>query len=258
MVRRVVETDIPKILKLYKEIFNINITTQTYQYWYYNKKYGEYDSFVYDREGEILGHNALIRNEYNIFGESVLLALSSGGMVKPESSGIFYKILKDSFTICDADTIIAFPNKNSLGFFKRIFNFEEIKQTYFSTPRKINKVEKFLPVKVRRSNNFIRWRINSNPINKYSITSDENNIIVTKNYQNTELDILYSNKFESYFINFVNDNIDNYDRINIIHWDKKFMKTLGFEVNDKYSSFVLKGNMKIDDFQFQMIDSDVF
>jgi hypothetical protein len=258
MIRRVELKDMPQIINMYKNIFEVDMNVKLYNYWYFNKEFSEYDSFVCVREGVVLGHNALIRKHYKINNELVLVAISSGGMVKPESSGIFYRILNNSFKQTNSDILFAFPNKNSLGFFKKLFNFSEVKQTYFTTKKEIKFFEKPLVTKVQRTEEFFNWRIINNPEYNYNTYEIEDLKIVTKAYSDNELDIIFSNCFGQNFIEFVNKKLLKFKRINIIHWDHDYIKSLGFEVSSQYNSFVLKGNIDISDFQFQMIDSDVF
>lgn len=258
MIRKIEKSDIPQIIDMYKSIFDFEMNEDLYNYWYFNEELAEYDSFVYLKNDEILGHNALIRKKYLINNKLVLAALSSGGMVKPKSSGIFFKILDHSFTKCNFDFVFAFPNNNSLGFFKRLFDFKEIKQTYFSTEDEIKMTVQPLPSTMQRTEKFINWRIDNNPRNQYKIHEIGKNRIITKSYLDSDLDIIYSSRFDKTFVEFVNKELRNFERVNIIHWNETFIKSLGFKPSTGYNSFVLKGIIDIIDFEFQMIDSDVF
>ncbi|MDZ7692672.1 MAG: GNAT family N-acetyltransferase [Balneolaceae bacterium] len=258
MIRKVIESDIPEILELYKVVFELNMTKKEYDYWFYNSIDEEYGSLVFIDENKIVGHNAIIKNEYSYKGKTFLVGLSAGGMVLPEKSGIFYKILNTAFSDFNGDLIIAFPNENSIGFFKRIFNFESQANTYFTLENSITSNQSITSY-LERAEKFIEWRINQNPIHNYKTLEYDDGQIIYKIYGNNELDIIYASEFGKEFIEFVNTKSKEFDKINIVHWKQDYMYDIGFVKANNYNEFVYKDLTESGvDFEFQMIDSDVF
>ena len=129
--RETVKSDIKDICNLYRDIFHIKMTDNLYDYWYLNQD-NKYNSIVAVHDGKVVGHNAIICNDYYVKKKKVNVGLSSGGMVNPEFSGIFYQILKQNILKFKGDILIAFPNKNSEKFFTKIFQFNSIDQNYYS------------------------------------------------------------------------------------------------------------------------------
>ena len=118
--------DIPQIRGLYKRQFNLNITGELYNFFYYNKSLDKYYAVVAEDNGKIVGHNAIIMNEYMFKNARIRVGLISGSMVIPEYCGLFYEVLKYSIEEFKRDIIIGFPNKKAEGFYTKIFNFKKI------------------------------------------------------------------------------------------------------------------------------------
>ena len=263
--RFVAKDDIPQIQELYKRQFNFNINKELYDYFYYNKNLNKYYSVVVEDKGRIVGHNAIIISEYVFKDIKIIVGLSSGSMVIPEYCGLFYKILKYNIENYKGDIIIAFPNKNSQGFYAKIFYFEPIKQNYFSIDcSKIEYLKLLENIEYKsyfiRTKEYINWRIDNHPINKYKTISINDTTVIYKEYQPKEIDIMYVNYFNDEFIKILVKLLEKYKKINIIHWDRNYIKKIGFE-EQKNNIFVYKNisnKVNISTFECQMIDSDVF
>ena len=263
--RSVNKFDISQIQELYKRQFNLNINEGWYNYFYHNKNLNKYYSVIVEDEGKIVGHNAIIMNEYMFRDIKIIVGLSSGSMVLPEYCGLFYDILNYNINNFQGDIIIGFPNKNAQGVIIKIFNFKTTSQNYFSID--CSKIEYLKSLKdIECKSNFIRtkeyidWRIDKHPINKYKKISINNTSIIYKEYHSNEIDIMYVNYFNDEFIEILIKLLESYKRINIIHWDINYIKKIGFE-KQKNNIFVYKNisnKVNISTFECQMIDSDVF
>lgn len=263
--RPVNKFDIYQIQELYKRQFNLNINEGWYNYFYYNKNLNKYYSVIAEDKGKVVGHNAIIMNEYIFKDIKIMIGLFSGGMVIREYCGLFYDILNYNINNFQGDIIVAFPNKNAQGVIIKIFNFKTINQNYFSID--CSKIEYFKKLKdVKCKSNFIRtkeyinWRINKHPINKYRKISINNTTVIYKEYHSNEIDIMYVNYFNDEFIKILIKLLMNYKKINIIHWDRDYIEKIGFE-EQKNNIFVYKNisnKINISAFECQMIDSDVF
>jgi len=263
--RPVNKFDIYQIQELYKRQFNLNINEGWYNYFYYNKNINKYYSVIAEDEGKIVGHNAIIMNEYMFKDIKIIVGLSSGSMVLPEYCGLFYDILNYNINIFQGDIIIGFPNKNAQGVIIKIFNFKTINQNYFSIDySKIEYLKSLKDIECKsnfiRTKEYINWRIDEHPINKYKKISINNTTVIYKEYNLNEIDIMYVNYFNYEFIKILIKLLENYKRINIIHWDINYIKKIGFE-EQKNNIFVYKNisnKVNISAFECQMIDSDVF
>ncbi|NBV41625.1 GNAT family N-acetyltransferase, partial [bacterium] len=129
--RPVCESDIETLLGLYRSILNFEMDRKYYDYLFREWETGDYSAYVAEDDGRIVGHNGLVHFPVESDGRSVKMATSSGGMVVPEYSGIFYGILKRMLAESEVDGVIAFPNSNSQGFFLKVFEFNSIPQNYF-------------------------------------------------------------------------------------------------------------------------------
>ncbi len=265
VIRETVKDDIPQIQELYQMRFNISMTEEIYNYFYYNQPLNKYYSFVAEDNSKIVGHSAVILNKYLFREKEVIIGLSSGSMVLPEYMGLFYLILTHIFDVFQGDIIIGFPNKNAKGFFTKIFKFNTINQNYFLIDTsKINYLKSIEDVECKlnfmRTKEFINWRIDKHPINKYKKISIGDTIVIYKEYHADEVDIMYVNYFNNEFIKILIKLLENYKRINIIHWDRNYIERIGFE-EQKNNIFVYKNfsnKINIPTFECQMIDSDVF
>lgn len=263
--RRVNKADIPQIQELYKKQFNIFVSKEIYNYFYYNRTSNEYYSVVAEDKNRIVGHNSVILNKYLFKEKEIVIGLSSGSMVLCEYCGLFYDILKYILHIFQGDIIIGFPNKNSQGFFTKIFNFETIYQNYFTIDN--SKTEYLKTLKdiecksnFSRTKEYINWRINKHPINIYKKISLGRASIIYKENNLSEINVIFVNYFNDEFIKILIRLLKNYKKINIIHWDRNYIEKIGFE-EQKYHIFVYKNisnKIKISAFECQMIDSDVF
>lgn len=257
--------DYPQIKNMYKNLLDYEINEEMYEYFYYEQDLGNYNSLVAIVNGKVIGHNAIVRNKYIYKNIEIIVGLSSGGMVVPEYSGLFYQILKRNIKSFKGDIIIAFPNRNAQGFFTKIFNFNVIEQNYFSIDRsKIKFLKRLSNIKLDsnllRSKNHINWRIDKHPINKYESISLNKTEVIYKKYLSNNIDIMYVNYFNDEFVKILIKLLENYKKINIIHWDKNYMGKIGFE-EQKNNIFVYKNisnKENVPAFECQMIDSDVF
>ena len=204
-------------------------------------------------------------NEYMFKDIKKIVGLSSGSMVLPEYCGLFYDILNYNINNFQGDIIIGFPNKNAQGVIIKIFNFKTINQNYFSIDcSKIEYLKSLKDIECKsifiRTKEYIDWRIDKHPINKYKKISINNTSVIYKEYQSNEIDIMYVNYFNDEFIEILIKLLESYKRINIIHWDINYIKKIGFE-EQKNNIFVYKNisnKVNISTFECQMIDSDVF
>ena len=263
--RKVVKADFFQIKKLYKEGFNFNFKKNIYNYFYFDQNLNNYSSIIAEDKRKIVAHHAIIQNKYLFKNKNIIIGYSSGSIVSNEYFGLYPYILQKSIENFEGDIIITFPNKNSQGFFTKIFNFKTINQNYFSID--CSKIEYLKSLKdIECKSNFIRtkeyidWRINKHPINKYKIISVNNTTVIYKEYHPNEIDIMYVSYFNNEFIKILIKLLENYKRINIIHWDRNYIKKLGFE-EQKNNIFVYKNisnKIKISAFECQMIDSDIF
>lgn len=259
MVRRVRESDISEILGLYRLIFDLDMSRETYRYWYYDEKEQAFCSFVYENKGKIVGHNAAIKNGYIYRGDPITVGLLSGGMSLPESPGAFFQVTKKIIGDFEGDLLISFPNRNAVDFFKRLYNFHSIPDTYYTLGPEGIISNAAVPSRLRRTDEHIAWRIDRHTVYDYRSHSHDSGRIIYKIYKENELDIVYSSNFGDEFIHFVREKWRKYDKINIVHWDETFMREIGFKKSPEYNEFVFKnfGENTIH-FEFQMLDSDVF
>ena len=263
--RKVVEADFFQIKKLYKEGFNLNLKKNIYNYFYFDQNLNNYCSIIAEDKRKIVAHHAIIQNKYLFKNKNIIVGYLSGSIVSKRCFGLYPYILQKSIENFKGDIIITFPNKNSQGFFTKIFNFDTIKQNYFSID--YSKIEYLKSLKdIECKSNFIRtkeyidWKIDKNPINIYKkISLGKTNIFYKENNLN-EINVIYVNYFNDEFIKILIKLLMNYKKINIIHWDRDYIEKIGFE-EQKYHIFVYKNiSNKIDipTFECQMIDSDVF
>jgi hypothetical protein len=263
--RKVVETDFFQIKKLYKQGFNSNLKKNIYNYFYFDQNLNSYFSIIAENKRKIVAHHAIIQNKYLFKNKNIIIGYSSGSIVSNESFGLYPYILQKSIENFKGDIIITFPNKNSQGFFTKIFNFETINQNYFLIDcSKIEYLKSLKDIECKsnfiRTKEYINWRIDKHPINKYKKISINNTTVIYKEYHSNEIDIMYVNYFNDEFIKILIKLLENYKRINIIHWDRNYIKKLGFE-EQKNNIFVYKNisnRIKISAFECQMIDSDIF
>ncbi len=260
-IRKFVPKDFITIKRLYSQLLNFEVTKQIYDFNYFNKDLNDYTSLVVDIDNKVVGHNALIINEYKIANKKTRIGLSSGGMLIPEFGGLFYQLLKKCFTCHEVDFIIAFPNNNSLGFFEKILKFNVLKDNYFVL-NKDNYYPNIASVSqnlIHRPKSFISKRIFQHPYYKYKEFKTKDNHVIYKIYNKTSIDILYVENFGVSFTDFIRYILSKYNKINIVHWDVEYMNSLGFKTHVN-NAFVYKNmnNIKVDFFQPQMIDSDVF
>lgn len=259
-IQRATATDISGIMNLYKKVFGIEMSRKYYDYLYFNNNSNRFCSFVAKQDEHVIGHNALIEKPYKINDIDITVGLSSGGMVLPEFSGLFYRIIKANFVESSVNAIIAFPNQNSENFFTKLFGFNTISSNYYqliNAPRK--PIEFNCTSDIKRTSEFIEWRIKLNPEKKYeTYVSADGEIIVYKFYGN-EIDIVYCSVFDEFFFDFITFLHKKHNvPLNIIHWNNTFLSSMGFKLRDS-NKFVYK-YISISDkmFHCQMIDSDVF
>ena len=264
--RKLNKNDFPQVKNLYEKRLNLSINKKIYNYFYLNKYLNEYCSIVAEYKEKIIGHTAIIANKYYFKDKEIIIGLSSGQILLHEYRIIYYDMIKYSFETFKGDIIIGFPNNNVEKFFNnKIFNFNKIEKNYFSID--CSKIEYLKTLKdfecksnFIRTKEYINWRINKHPINKYKNISANNTIVIYKEYHSNEIDIMYVNYFNDEFIKILIKLLENYKRINVIHWDRNYIKKIGFE-EQKNNIFVYKNisnKINIPIFECQMIDSDVF
>lgn len=260
-VRSVNKKDVPEILNLYKQIFNKVFTSEIYDYFFYNNVKNHYTSIIAVDDGKIIGHNGIIIREYKLNNKNLNVGLSSGGMVLPEYSGVFYQILKKCLTNYEEDVTIAFPNKNSEQFFLRLFGFNSIVNNYFTLFKEnfVNNNNCKVNINYLRSSEFIEQRIKLHPFHNYKKIETCNNTVYYKIYNDNEIDLIFSTSFSDGFAEAIERLLHIAPKINLVHWDKSFIESLGFTENNN-NKFVYKNNKYKNNriFECQMIDSDVF
>lgn len=263
--RKVVEADFFQIKKLYKERFNLNLKKNIYNYFYFDQNLNNYCSIIAEDKSKIVAHHAIIQNKYLFKNKNIIIGYSSGSIVSKGYFGLYPYILKKSIENFRGDLIITFPNKGSQGFFTKIFNFETIEQNYFSINYlKIEYVKALKDIECKsnfiRTKEYISWRIDKHPITIYKIFFLDKTRVIYKENNLNEINIMCVNYFNDEFIKILIKLLKDYKKINIIHWDRNYIKKIGFK-EQKYHIFVYKNiSNKIDIpiFECQMIDSDVF
>lgn len=263
-IRKVNNRDIEGIANLYKVCFNIELNWNRYDYWY--NKNGHYTSMVAENEkGDIVGHNALIINDYLYKRKSIVVGLSSAGMVdkhKVTSPGLFLQLIKASIDNFNGDLVIAFPNKNADVFWRKILKFNFLAENYYYvTPETINRdFNKDIEFKWTRSGSFIDHRINKNKKYEYKRISKLDFELIYKEYDGN-IELLYINKIGKELIEALIEIFDEgYNRANIISIYGKELIEAGF-VLSHHNNFVFEWKNKAFEgipFECQMIDSDVF
>ena len=259
-IQRASATDISGILNLYEKVFGIEMSKAYYDYLYYNNNTNRYCSFVAKQDEYVIGHNALIEKPYIINDVDISVGLSSGGMVLPEFSGLFYKLIKANFVESSVSAIIAFPNINSEKFFTKLLGFNTISSNYYQLIKAPQKPNEFnCTSDIKRTSEFLEWRIGMNPVKKYEkYVSSDGQIIVYKFYRN-EIDIVYCSVFDEFFFDVISFLHKKHNvPLNIIHWNNSFLSSMGFQLRES-NKFVYRF-ISISDTMFhcQMIDSDVF
>lgn len=253
------ETDFESVKKLYRNSFNIEISREIYDYFYKGNQ--GYVSSVVEIDGNVVGHNAFIHREYFWKGNKRTIALSSGGMVDSNYSGVFFNLLKKQINNFQGDFIIAFPNGNSAPFFKKLFKFCILEQNYYTLEStKFTPTGDVVSCFFQRDDNFFEKRIEQHPFHQYKRVFESGRFFVYKEYIGT-IDIIYSSSFNNFFERQIQELIDKgYKKFNIIHWDEKYITKLGFKPQ-KNNIFAYKSvNKALQEsvFECQMVDSDVF
>jgi hypothetical protein len=256
MIRKFEEKDFEEVKKLYQRFLNFSMSLEFYSYLYYHR--GTYTSFVYEYKGVIIGHHAFIPYHQYINDLNYSVATLSGAVVHPEKSGLYLSLLKETIKQCNADFVVAFPNKNSHDFFTKLLNFKSIVNNYFSINAPIDDINMLIKTKVKLDDVCIEKRFNSHPKYNYIIEKIDDFTLVYKNYQSS-IDILYFSSFDRHFIHFVNNKLKQIPTLNLIHNNSEEMDKLKFHSVEN-NIFVYKKlrDINVNEFPCQMFNSDVF
>jgi hypothetical protein len=256
MIRKFQIEDFEQVKNLYAHHLNFSMESSYYQYLYFHD--GSYTSFVYEENGEIIGHHAFIPYKQKINNVSYQIATFSGAVVKPEKSGVYLSLLKETIKCCKADIVVAFPNKNSQDFFTKLLKFSIIEQNYYTIEKSIPDIKFKADYYVEIDQNYIQKRFDLHPIKKYVFKQFETQQIAYKEY-NGSLDILYCNQFNHLFIEFINNKLKDYNSINLVYHNLSEIEKLGFKrkPNNIFVYKILCEN-SLSIFPCQMFNSDVF
>ncbi len=263
-IRKVENRDIDGIANLYKVCFNLTLDYSRYDFWYKNGD--KYTSFVAeDENGDIVGHNAFIINDYHFKGQRVSVALSSAGMVdanKVKTPGLFLKLIKASIKDFTGDLVIAFPNKNADVFWTRILKFKtQTENYYYVTPESLNTTfNQEVHFNWERTTEFIDFRSKKNWKNKYEYMRIGDFEMIYKEYCGN-IELFYINKICKELVQAILEIFSKgYTRANIISVYGKELMEAGFVLSN-HNNFVMEWkniNYEGELFECQMIDSDVF
>jgi hypothetical protein len=191
--------DEKQILNLFEATFSKKLSEDFWRWRFENNPAGKHMiKLMWD--GEILaGHYAVSPVHLNVEGQTVLTALSMTTMTHPDyaGKGIFAALAKELYDDCfnkhNVSAVWGFPNSNShYGFIKNLgwYDLEQIPLFTAGSgsiakvnAEKIKVIERFtnehhdtvtaltenFSVKTERSKEYLEWRYNNNPSNKYSI-----------------------------------------------------------------------------------------
>lgn len=260
IIREFRHSDFDAIKALYKESLNFDMDRTFYDYLY--KIENGYCSLVCEYDNQIIGHNALISKEYCFQDEKISVGLSSGGMVKEDFSGVFFKVLRNNIKNFTGDCIIAFPNKNSEPFFTKLLKFESIKENYFGLKKTdfTNNLKSPERDAITLCEEEILKRIHNHPRNEYVRIESGNTFVIYKVFHD-EIDLIYVSDFNSEFLDILKILFKkNITEINLITDKEDLVDSIGFKKkeNNVFTYKWLNQKYEALNFNVQMIDSDVF
>ncbi len=217
--QRVKSDDLDELIKLFQKVFKIKISKKFYNWRYCNKRY---TSFVALYNKNIIAHIGFVQYNFNNNLNIVFSRHSTFVIPKFQNKGVYYKLLKYSFSVLKtkADFVIAWPNKKNIAASKNHTNFNivgkydlfykkyrlNIKNNFF---QKIN-IKFFRKLNVDQNNHlyfkdkkFIKWRYIDYKKNQFYYLNIENlkNFIFEKNNikkGNIYSIIDYYGKFDNY------------------------------------------------------------
>jgi GNAT superfamily N-acetyltransferase len=205
VIRKYVPGDEKSILKLFKLVFNQEMTEE-FWYWRFKKNPFTGNIFIYLMwdGNKLVGHYAVSPVEMKLQGEIIKTALSMTTMTHPDygGQGIFsklagelYKDLKEEFGY---KMIWGFPNNNShYGFIKNL-DWKDIAiipmMSVNLSQMRINRLDETLyaieesfsldviaklnsssePIKINKTKNYLEWRYFNNPTANYKVLNIEN------------------------------------------------------------------------------------
>lgn len=195
-----------EIIKLFKEVFNKEMTL-SYWKWRYGKSKEKYISLMWDNE-KLVGHYALFPIEVYIGNELIKTGFSMTTMTSEhyKNLGIFKTLANKLYSYSKLNLIWGFPNNNSLHGFTKYLNWNHIfdidmlvidlknincgikvSENILSVNKCTSDVNELLKKVVlycnytiitNRSYEYLNWRYVYNPIHKYYILEyRENNIL---------------------------------------------------------------------------------
>ena len=265
VLRNTIKSDLGKIKDLYRVFYKTSDNFEyIYNYKHFNSKKNEYFSTVAEYDNEIIGHHSIIEKNCRLLNKRIKVGLCSAAIVNPNYSGIFLKLLMYSINNFHGDILIAFPNDNSEGFYTRLLNFNIVYPNYFRITKmsliKNSKNIKSTNAGIKMGMNFISHRIEHHPINNYIKIKNGECIVYFKIYKEKEIDLVYSSHFDENYYQIISNLLNEYEAINIIHWDKYFVENLGFKILPHHNKFVYKyfRNFGLNIYPCQMIDSDIY
>jgi len=283
VIRILREKDLPGVLTLYSEIFEVNISVADFKWQYFeNPCLGDGDLLnmvVTDENNDIIGHTAFIPADFMVGENMVRGALSSGSIISRKHSGLFpllYTKLEKHLKMRGFNFLFAFPNENSYPFFVKLFRYTNPHFQLHQLRRKSLSIQNSEPlfrfdpgmIKNQLVPAFQQWRLESSPHNSYHIAEVGGVTFHYKHFLSDEIDIvaieadslcLSSRQLLDFFASF-----DEVEAVNIYSTSPAFsvfLDSLGFEDKKSRNRFVYKSFEKQHtepDFFLQMVDSDVF
>ena len=130
------KSQVTRLNKLFKNVYKKKITKKELIWRYCDNPIhkGEIFNCIATNENrEIIGHTAFLKNKFYFNQKIVYGALTVGSAVDSNYSGIFapmYNYLESSLSK-QFDFIYGFPNQNSLPFFTKLFNYNELESNIF-------------------------------------------------------------------------------------------------------------------------------
>ena len=218
-----------------------------------------------DDNGDIVGHNAFIINNYQYKGNKITVALSSAGMVdagKVKTPGLFLQLIKESIKDYIGDLVIAFPNKNADVFWTRILKYRTLTENYYYiTPETLNMAfDEEVHFDWKRTEDFIDFRSKKNWKNTYEYITIGDFELIYKEYKGN-IELFHINKISQDLVKAISQIFaKGFTRANIISIYGKELMEAGF-VLSKHNNFVMEWQNKKyegESFECQMIDSDIF
>lgn len=107
-----------KILKLFKQVFNINRSLSLWNWQFKNNTQGPGWVMVAEKKGEIVGQVAIRHNYLNFLGKRILAGQSCDIMVRRDyqGKGLFTKLAKQTYSVASKNclkAVFGFPNRSA-------------------------------------------------------------------------------------------------------------------------------------------------